>query len=87
MLGPAKCQTPQVSEDMSQSRKYNELIIWKSDSSGRYLFSMFSTAGVGLRTLDHLDIVRDEAHFILHLETWVAGIFEDKAARTFKDGR
>ena len=38
------------------------------------------------RTLDHLNVVRDEADVILHLKAWVTSLFQDQAAgATLKD--
>ena len=37
-------------------------------------------------TLDHLNVVRDKADVVLHLETRVTSLFQDQAARaTLKD--
>lgn len=59
-------------------RTSHVLIIWNS------LLSVGPSDGSeknrGMRTFDQLNVVRDEAHIILHLQAWMSGISENEIA-------
>lgn len=74
MFGPASHRDKDRSGDVAQSTEsltdYLEFtLIW------RELSIVARASKAQARTFDHLDIIRDETHVILHFEARMAGLF------------